>query len=96
MNDDASQPARRVILLRQLPALALLGVMGHALTAAAAKMEKADVAYRDRPNDGKRCATCRQFTGVTPVAGTCAVVEGDVSANGWCTAYSPLEVAPQS
>jgi hypothetical protein len=96
MNDDARPPARRAILLRHLPALALLGVMGHGREAAAAKLQKSDVAYRNGPKDGKRCATCRQFSRLTPVAGTCAVVEGDVSADGWCTAYSPLDVAPQS
>ena len=55
----------------------------------AAKQQKLDVNYRDKPNDGKSCASCRLFTPTSPDKGTCAVVEGDVSPSGWCMAYSP-------
>jgi hypothetical protein len=54
----------------------------------AAKASKADVFYRDAPNEGKSCAACRLFTPAESGKGTCAVVEGPVSANGWCTAFS--------
>jgi hypothetical protein len=42
----------------------------------------------DAPNEGKSCATCRLFTPSESGKGTCAVVEGSVSANGWCMAFS--------
>jgi hypothetical protein len=54
----------------------------------AAKITKADVSYRDAPKEGKSCAMCRLFTPSESGKGTCAVVEGAVSANGWCTAFS--------
>ena len=55
----------------------------------AAKALKEDVHYRARPNDGKSCASCRLFTPTGLNKGSCAAVEGDVSPNGWCMAYSP-------
>jgi hypothetical protein len=55
----------------------------------AAKAQKADVNYREQPNEGKSCASCRLFTPSGSGKGTCAVVEGDVSPSGWCMAYSP-------
>jgi hypothetical protein len=54
----------------------------------AAKVSKGDVFYRDAPKDGKSCAACRLFTPSESGKGTCSVVEGPVSANGWCMAFS--------
>jgi len=46
--------------------------------------------YQDQPNDGKRCADCRQFK--SPDAqhhsGSCQIVAGEISANGWCMAFT--------
>jgi hypothetical protein len=55
---------------------------------AAAKVSKADVLYRDTPKDGRSCAACRLFSPGESGLGMCAVVEGPVSANGWCMAFS--------
>jgi len=55
---------------------------------ALAKVSKAEVFYRDSPKDGRRCAACRLFTPGESGQGTCAVVDGPVSANGWCMAFS--------
>ena len=75
--------------LRWLAGLALISLTGHLREAHAAKVQKEDVAYQDRPKAGKSCASCRQFSPTASGKGTCAVVEGEVSANGWCAAYSP-------
>ena len=83
---------RHEILVRALGALAglaLIALTGRPREAAAAKSQKADVAYQDKPKAGKSCASCRQFSPTAAGKGTCAVVEGEVSANGWCAAYSP-------
>ena len=74
---------------RAIAALALLVVAGYPRRAAAEKARKEDLAYQDQPMGGQRCALCRQFSPSAADKGTCAVVEGEVSANGWCTAYSP-------
>jgi hypothetical protein len=53
--------------------------------ARANKADKSDVSYRDKPGaNGKRCGGCASF--VAPRA--CRVVDGDVSPDGWCIAYS--------
>jgi hypothetical protein len=46
------------------------------------KVSKASAQYRDTPNGDQRCGGCVNFRG-----GTCAIVEGDISANGWCRHY---------
>ena len=88
----ASKFTRHEVLVRALRALggfALLALTGHPREAAAAKAQREDVAYQDKPKGGKSCASCRQFSPTAAGKGTCAVVEGEVSASGWCTAYSP-------
>ena len=77
---------QRRLLLLSMPGIALLA--GTPLPGVAGKASKLDVYYRDRPKDGKRCATCRQYTPSAPDVGVCALVEGKVSADGWCLAYS--------
>jgi len=43
------------------------------------KVSKASARYRDSPNGAQRCGGCVHFRG-----GTCEIVEGPISANGWC------------
>ena len=88
----ASNFTRHEVLVRawhSLVGLALFSLAGLPRKASAAKLQKEDVAYQDRPKAGRSCATCRQFSPTAAGKGTCAVVEGEVSANGWCAAYSP-------
>jgi hypothetical protein len=56
---------------------------------AQAKASKEAMKYQDQPNSGQRCDTCMQFVpGPKPGAsGTCKVVDGPISPNGWCIAY---------
>jgi hypothetical protein len=81
--------SRRAILA--LGGGAVLAVATAALVPrASAKASKADLQYRDRPNNGAMCAACKFFTpGSSGDAGTCAMVEGTVSPEGWCMAFSP-------
>ena len=65
-----------------------IGTLAIVADPAVAKVSKADVFYRDAPKEGKSCAACRLFTPGESGHGTCAVVEGSVSANGWCQAFS--------
>ena len=68
----------------------LLGMIAVCASRAdAAKASPRDFSYQDKPRDGKRCADCRQFQPSTTASGTCAVVEGEVSASGWCMAFAP-------
>jgi hypothetical protein len=53
--------------------------------AAQAKVSKAAVKYQDGPKDGQRCSACLHFLS----GNQCKIVEGEISPDGWCMAYSP-------
>ncbi len=72
-----------------------VGVTGAALMSvltarAQGKATKAAMQYQDKPKDGQKCSDCRFFIpGTSSTAnGSCQVVEGSISPQGWCTAYS--------
>ena len=56
--------------------------------ARAGKSDKADFMYQDKPKGNASCATCKLFVVTPSGSGECAVVEGSISRNGWCMAYS--------
>jgi hypothetical protein len=78
-------------LRRLLVAVALLPFLGAVPRAIAAKLSKTDVKYQDQPNAGKDCDDCIQFVAdaTRKRVGTCKVVEGQVSAQGYCLAFTP-------
>jgi hypothetical protein len=47
-------------------------------------MTKARAEYQDKPNGIYSCATCTLFDKPS----SCKVVEGEVSPDGWCTAFA--------
>jgi hypothetical protein len=49
------------------------------------KYPKEKVGYRDQPYEGRTCAKCVLYAG----DGNCAIVEGTVSQDGWCTQWTP-------
>jgi hypothetical protein len=49
------------------------------------KYSKERVGYRDEPYQGRTCSKCVLYAG----DGNCAIVEGQVSADGWCTQWTP-------
>lgn len=57
---------------------------------AKSKADKRDFLYQEKPKDGKSCANCKMFTASASSKGVCAIVDGEVVANGWCMAYTPL------
>lgn len=80
---------------RELIKLAALGATipftwGLINKAEAAKASKALMKYQETPNGNEKCSNCMQFIpGDTPDAnGECKVVQGSISPQGWCTAYS--------
>ncbi len=52
---------------------------------------KSEVGYQDHPDGNKQCSNCSHFVpGSSPTAaGTCKVVAGSISPNGYCYAYAP-------
>lgn len=49
------------------------------------KMTQAAARYQSKPNANQKCSNCANF--IAP--GSCKVVEGKVSPNGWCIVYAP-------
>lgn len=77
---------------------------GPSTSFAQGKASKSVVHYRDYPNSGQMCSTCKFFfghggmgggmmgdgmMGGGMMAGECQVVEGPISPMGWCDLYAP-------
>ena len=71
-----------------LPALAGLLVAGTGVAQAGGT--QAQFKYQTKPNGKKQCSNCTLFVpGKTATAnGTCKVVDGVISPNGYCIAYN--------
>ena len=53
--------------------------------AQSAKAAPASVDYQTQPKNGDQCSGCAYF--IAP--GSCSLVSGVISPNGWCELYSP-------
>ncbi len=93
MHNEASKGVTRRGVLRGMAAVA--GVAAGSLIlgrqAQAGKASKAAMQYQDQPKNGQQCNGCSQYVeGSTASAmGTCKIVEGEISPQGWCVAYAP-------
>jgi hypothetical protein len=94
MNDH--DRARRRLLRRAaaaLPVLLALPLLGRPSAARAGSGGKEAFHYQDHPNQDQRCANCVQF--IRPAAGqpsgSCRIVAGPISADGWCMAFTPRQ-----
>jgi len=86
-------PSRRELFKKGAVAAVGLAVAGAVLRAepAAAKMSQAGAMYQPKPHGKQKCSACARFTpGPTPaVDGSCAIVAGKISPEGWCVMYTP-------
>jgi hypothetical protein len=71
-----------------LPALATGLAAG--TTAVAWADSRTELKYQSTPKDGHKCSDCTLFVpGKSATAnGTCKVITGPISPDGWCTAFS--------
>jgi High potential iron-sulfur protein len=79
---------KAAVFITGIAAMPLLETIRNAR--AEGKLAKADVKYQDKPGAGKDCDDCLHFIpGATADAnGTCKVVEGVISAHGYCAAFT--------
>ncbi len=92
MNESLERKISRRSLLKGAVAGMGIGVaLAFTGRAVAAKATKAAMKYQDKPNGEKKCSKCTFFiAGKTATAnGTCQIVEGSISPQGYCIAYSP-------
>jgi hypothetical protein len=51
------------------------------------KMTRQQAQYRDTPNGIYSCGMCTLFE----APNACKVVEGEISKDGWCKAFAPVD-----
>ncbi len=92
MNEDLDLDkliSRRTLLKGAAAVTCVALASAFAGKAFAEKSTKVATAYQDKPNGDKKCSNCNFFIpGKTPTAeGTCQIVEGSISPQGYCTLY---------
>ena len=83
---NGSMPMDRRALLSRAAVVAaatLLGRPGEGRTQQ--KTSKQAAQYQDSPKGDQKCADCRFFI----EGGSCQLVEGEISPNGWCMLFRP-------
>ena len=86
ITDHLNRSRRRMIraIFMGIPAAMLLRILR---ARASEKMTRQQAEYRDTPDGIYSCAMCTLFE--KPNA--CKVVEGEISADGWCKAFALLD-----
>lgn len=91
MNDQKRRTfIRLAVLAATAPAAAALAPAAPAL-AEDGKARKVDMKYQDHPLNGQDCDDCIHFLPGKKEdgPGTCEIVEGSISPNGWCIEFQP-------
>jgi hypothetical protein len=90
MRDSANDLSRRNFLSGAVVLPALAGLTLAQTATAEAKGSQAQFKYQKTPSNGKKCSQCKFFLkGSSATAnGSCTLVAGTISPNGWCIAYA--------
>ncbi len=90
MEPRSGSVTRKGALVQMLVLPALAGGLFAATTDAARADSRVDLKYQSTPKNGQKCSDCMLFVpGKTAKDdGTCKVITGAISPNGWCTAYA--------
>jgi hypothetical protein len=90
MSESKSGMTRRSFVAKAVVLPALAGLLLAETATAQAKSSQAQVKYQSTPNNGKKCSQCTFYIpGSSPKAnGTCKIVDGSISPNGWCSVFS--------
>jgi hypothetical protein len=87
---DAKGMTRRSFVANAIVLPALAGLLVAETATAQAKGSQAQFKYQKTPNNGHKCSGCTQYVpGSNAKAnGTCKIVDGSISPNGWCIAWA--------
>jgi hypothetical protein len=90
VSESSNHMTRRSFVANAIILPALAGLLVAETANADAKGSKAQFKYQGTPNNGHKCSQCTFWiAGSSPTAnGTCKIVDGSISPNGWCTAFS--------
>ncbi|MGC9991205.1 MAG: high-potential iron-sulfur protein [Candidatus Cybelea sp.] len=90
MRNSSNDPSRRNFLSGIVVLPALAGLALAQTTEAEAKGTQAAFKYQGTPKNGQKCSLCKFFVkGSSATAnGSCSLVAGTISPNGWCIAYA--------
>jgi hypothetical protein len=91
MKDSANGMTRRAFVAGTIVLPALAGLSLASTATAQAKGSQAQFKYQKTPKGGHKCSQCTFYIPGKSAAsnGTCKLVDGSISPNGWCTAFSP-------
>jgi hypothetical protein len=90
VKNSSMDVTRRGALVQLLVLPALAGMLAVGATAVARADARVDLKYQSTPKGDQKCSGCVLFApGKTPKDdGTCKIIAGDISPNGWCTAFA--------
>jgi hypothetical protein len=90
-NDKTSTTRREVFKTGVLAAVGAVAAATILTAPAEAKMAQKAAMYQPKPHGNQSCKNCGRFVaGKTATAdGTCTIVDGAVSPQGWCAMYVP-------
>ena len=90
MTDFSKGVTRKEALTNLLVLPALANALAIGTTTIARADSRTQLKYQSTPKGNQKCSGCTLFVpGKTPTAdGTCKVITGTISPNGWCTAFS--------
>jgi hypothetical protein len=89
MKESTNGMTRRSFVAGAVILPALAGAVLAETTTAQAKGSQASVKYQSTPKNGQKCSDCKFYVpGKSSTAnGTCQIVDGSISPNGWCIAF---------
>ena len=95
MNGLVKRVTRKEALTNLLVLPALAGALAAGMTTSARADSRTDLKYQATPKNGQKCSACSLFVPAKTATddGTCKVIAGAISPNGWCTAFSQRPAA---
>jgi hypothetical protein len=90
MRDSSTDVTRKAALVKLFVLPALAGAFAAGTSVVARADSRVDLKYQSTPKSNQKCSECVLFTpGKTATSdGTCKVITGAISPNGWCTAFA--------
>jgi hypothetical protein len=92
MSDFSKGYTRKGALQKLIVLPALAAAFATGATAVARADSRTTLKYQSTPKGKQKCKECTLFVPgkIATSDGTCKVITGAISPNGWCTAFAPI------